>query len=69
MKGGKTYTVRFRAEVRSNTSINAEASVSITTISQDLQPRIAGAPEMKIGTVSQLLVAKFLIPTQTLLGL
>jgi len=49
MKGGSNYTIKVLAMVINDMSITAEASVTISTMSQDLVAKIARAPVITTG--------------------
>lgn len=49
MQGGKTYTVKVIATVIDDPTITVEATITIRTISKDLQPVILRAPAATTG--------------------
>ncbi|KAF6029773.1 hypothetical protein EB796_011921 [Bugula neritina] len=56
MKGGSNYTIKVLAMVINDMSITAEASVTISTMSQDLVAKIARAPLITTGSDSKLVL-------------
>ncbi|KAF6029748.1 hypothetical protein EB796_011925 [Bugula neritina] len=56
MKGGSNYTIKVLAMVINDMSITAEASVTISTMSQDLVAKIARAPVITTGSDSKLVL-------------
>ncbi|XP_067936862.1 uncharacterized protein [Watersipora subatra] len=49
LRGGKTYEITLMAIVTNDPSITAEASLTVTTLSRDLIPKIRRSPIMHVG--------------------